>query len=741
MSARRALDVFDRLVADLTVGGRWSPPSARSASRKKRPGVPTGQGNQNESALEQIEDYLFDYFPGLRLPCEEQQFVLLWFVRFYRTYLTCLHDHFAIDVEWRDFDPLCGFDPSEINSVGTVIRLCKRICLSPMTDLLRSEGSERVNCYPVSGRARTALKRRLTRINEKTLSFSNSVLQMKRVSPKVPKSFITGELIAASDRLQKPCRQSVRFMNIVEQEMNQFNREYGFRPWTPKPTDTIRDVSRRATIESSRLEGGGYSWYFGGYSFDDNYDNAGNFRPFVRVFEGGYDRVLTYRRRVDLTVGNCIKEAKNNLARSFPQRRLIGISEPLKVRTITVHHAWEPALWSGYQKFLADQNRKVPQILSGKSEFRDGLWEDFPDDIRKIFEEARIFYESRGVDWVLVSDDASAATDSIHPLTTLAGSAGSISNKYCPDLDYLFRNTWTGVYDDPSLSKRERFESEPLLQLNGQAMGDRRSFVLLCRIHYAVKNRFCTRFRLPKAFAINGDDGLILLPRDLVDPYFSFVEELWEINRLKTYISSRVFSFNSQFYYFPSFSRVGIVRYSLMRGQDKFGNESQDPRVFNTVLQTNRILSENSLFLEFHRHWEKRLKKLTRHGNNYFLPLCCGGLGLHPPRDRVWTTTRAQRHAIIMADARLERGVSQLETRTVGPSSLPMETVLNGIPVRTTMPKDGEGQMTTPSQLKADLFESVRLVPPVLNGAVDYIPFEEETIERLSGTSRVVRSF
>jgi hypothetical protein len=70
-----------------------------------------------------------------------------------------------------------------------------------------------------------------------------------------------------------------------------------------------------------------------------------------------------------------------------------------------------------------------------------------------------------------------------------------------------------------------------------------------------------------------------------------------------------------------------------------------------------------------------------------------------------------------------------------------MDVVINGFQMRTTLPKDGEDAMTTPSQLKADLFESVRLVPPVLNGAVDYIPFEEETIARLSGTSRVVRSF
>jgi len=70
-----------------------------------------------------------------------------------------------------------------------------------------------------------------------------------------------------------------------------------------------------------------------------------------------------------------------------------------------------------------------------------------------------------------------------------------------------------------------------------------------------------------------------------------------------------------------------------------------------------------------------------------------------------------------------------------------METVLNGRSVRTTLPKDGEQVITTPSQLKVDRFEDVRLLPPVLNGAVDYLPFEEETIERLWGTSRVVRSF
>jgi len=530
-------------------------------------------------------------------------------------------------------------------------------------------------------------------------------------------------------------------MDIIREEVKALIKEYRFQPWEPKPTDEIVNISRRATIESNREEGGGYMWYFGGYSFEDNYDYAGNFRPFVRVFEAGPDRILHYKRRVSLTVQNCIDEAKTLLSISFPERRLIGICEPLKVRVITVHHAWEPALWSGYQKHLARQNRQIPQILSGKSELVDGIWEDFPEDIRKIFRDAKNHYESLGVDWVLISADATAATDSIHPLTTLAGAEGSLSNAYCPDLDWLFKNTWTGVYGDPRLSSVEQIFSDPLLQLNSQAMGDRRSFVILCRIHYAVNSRFCSRFRLPKAFAINGDDGLIILPRALVSEYFSFCENLWEVNRLKTYVSSSVFSFNSQFYHFPDFTRVGIVRYSLIRGQDKFGMVSQDPRVFNTVLRTNSILSENHLFLEFRKFWKSRLDKLTRHGNNYFLPLCCGGLGLRPPRDRVWTTSRQQRHAIVLADAKLERGVSQLETRTVGMGSLPMDVVLKGHSIRTTLPKDGEIGITTPSQLKVDLIESVRLVPPVLNGAVDYIPFESETIERLSGTSRVVRSF
>lgn len=740
MSARVALDIFDQLTADLEVGGRWSPPSIRTASRKKQTRVPTGEGNQDELALDQIEDYLFDYFPELRLRREEQQFVLIWFVRFYSTYLTCLSDHFAIDVKWQDFNPTCGMSPDSFKDLSSVISLCKRMCLSPMTDLLQDQ-SGRVNCYPLSGKARRTLKRRLTRVNAKTLSFANSVLQMKRVSPKVPQSFVKSQLVAASERLQLPCRQSATFMNIVQNEVEKMCREFGFRPWNPKPTDEIKNISQRATIESNRLEGGGYGWYFGGYSYEDNYDYAGNFRPFVRVFEGGPDRVLTYKRRVSLTVGDCIREAKDLLSVGFPMRRLIGVCEPLKVRTITVHHAWEPALWSGYQKHMAAENRRVPQILSGKSEFIDGVWEDFPNDIRDIFREAVSHYEALGMDWTLVSADASAATDSIHPLTTLAGSTGSLSNEHCPDLDWLFRNTWTGVYPDPALSKKKQLESEPLLQTNGQAMGDRRSFGLLCRIHYALNSRFCERHRLPKAFAINGDDGLIILPKALVKEYFAFAEELWEVNILKTYVSDMVFSFNSQFYYFPSFKRVGIVRYSLIRGQDKFGEMSQDPRVFNTVLATNTVLSESHLFGMFHRFWKKRLDRLCRSGNNYFLPLCCGGLGLHPPRDRVWTTTRQQRHAIIIADAKLERGVSQLETRTVGVGKLPMTTILNGVAVRTTNPKEGEDVITTPSQLKVDSFESVRLVPPVLNGAVDYIPFEEETIERLWGTSRVIRPF
>jgi hypothetical protein len=412
------------------------------------------------------------------------------------------------------------------------------------------------------------------------------------------------------------------------------------------------------------------------------------------------------------------------------------IPEPCKVRVITIHQAFESALWSGFQKHLARENLKIPQILSGKSvEVDDKVWSDFPQDFVDRLRAAARLYDSLGIKWKIVSDDASNATGTIHPLLTVMASEGDISNEYCPDLDWIFRNTFCGEIHRPEME--QVFNS--WFQHNGQCMGDRRSFPILCRIHYGAKRAFCRRYSLPPAFGINGDDGVIILPEYLIEEYFEFMNELWEINRLKTYVHDFVFSFNSRFYDFRNMSEVGIVRYSLIRGQDKFGEQSQDPRVWNQIQSSNKVVDEDKLFRQFAKFWKGRLCHLTKGGNNYFLPLCCGGLGLRPPRDRVWTTTKQQRLAISVADKKLERGVSQFETRTVG-SSLPMTTVLNGRVIRTTSVR-AVGEITTPSQLKVSWDEEQLLKPATLNGAVDYLPHLEETVERLRETRRSIQPF
>jgi hypothetical protein len=342
-------------------------------------------------------------------------------------------------------------------------------------------------------------------------------------------------------------------------------------------------------------------------------------------------------------------------------RRPIGLVEPLKVRVIAPTHYEESTLWSGFQKQASRHHRKFSYFLSGK-ELDSTVWSRFVSDLS----EARR-RNSHEDDWVIVSDDASAATDSIDPKL----SAWLIENHIKGDEPWKSRLRSRGrasIGADPDIPCYFQYPGRigSHRQVCGQPMGDRKSFEILQEIHFIVKRAFLVREELWYSgypVRINGDDGLIYLPRHLVQAYFDFIEKiLWDINRSKTYVHPNIFSFNSAL-----FRVVGslvepqpIIRWNLIHRIDKYGNKVLDPRVWNIIWES---CPEHGFWLwrKFLPNWKEDLLALSQnvkgYSHNWNLPLSCGGLGLYPV-DQRWfrRVTRRQWYTVSKTLSLVGRG-------------------------------------------------------------------------------------
>jgi hypothetical protein len=300
---------------------------------------------------------------------------------------------------------------------------------------------------------------------------------------------------------------------------------------------------------------------------------------------------------------------------------------------VTVHQSFESPLWTPFQRkfsrYLADE---YPEILSGR--------EVNPSSFRGLRNSFDRWRELGFDDIVVVSDDASSATDSIDPDLTRA----VIGSSFPEELHDAFDKTLRGMIS----IRPEGQPSHFFKQSTGQLMGDRRSFPILCLIHLSAKRAFLRMNGVPRWawwIRVNGDDGIIVLPRSWVPAYFDFMSNLWELNSLKTYVHNRYFSFNSAIFTLDGV-KTPIIRWSLISGIDKFGDMLTNPLIWNTILDSCPSLGRE-LWERFIKkpHWrslldyEMRGTHRVRRYNNWFTPLCSAGLGLVPPDDLEWGLT------------------------------------------------------------------------------------------------------
>jgi hypothetical protein len=525
---------------------------------------------------------------------------------------------------------------------GLSVKTLKSLCLSPITVLLRN--SKELTTF-LSPKATRSLKSWLkTRVSDRKLTFVNTCLQLKRTAERVPKSFILEALRKHKSYITAP--QSRQPRDSKKRCIARVRKYLGGWTWRPKSMERVSDFSLNSCIESSRMSGGIYGYWF---------RKVGE--QIIFREENG---VVTIQKGLRFPFRYEIFSELKDHNYSF-SREVVPILEPLKVRVITKGHACESPFWASFQKSLAKRLAKDPRILSGKDFKHEPFQQCYDSLVRNE--------ELTGEPWIFVSDDGDAATDSIHPNLSIGVIIERIPKEYRSVFAKSFFATdisyWSPGSKTINPDTAPDLESAP--QLNGQLMGDRRSFPLLCLIHLIWKIIFLEEndllvkwmpkweqyFRLDQIILINGDDGLIGLPERLVPAYLDWMNQLWTMNPLKTFIRRDLASFNSQLWRMgPQVRKVGLFRWNLIYRIDKYGDESQDPRVWNDILEDSAGFADE-LWPLFVRSWKPIFDYLEKRdpGHNWFLPLSVGGFGLEAHKEFV--VTPRQNAAIRQCEAYL----------------------------------------------------------------------------------------
>jgi len=198
-----------------------------------------------------------------------------------------------------------------------------------------------------------------------------------------------------------------------------------------------------------------------------------------------------------------------------------------------------------------------------------------------------------------------------------------------------------------------------------------------------------------KLIKINGDDGLVGIPEIFKSDYLSWMDNLWNINRVKTQISDNMFTLNSRMFRANKGRalEVPFYRLNLFERIDRGGNFLINPQVWNEILEGmngshryiaehGRMISEKRAWKHFHKNWCGTLQYLTKEeGGNYFLPEIVGGLGLTAPSSLHFWTTPTQDNAI------------NIVKRTLNKESVPPKFRTRVVPV--TKPLGGIEQKIT----------------------------------------------
>lgn len=631
------------------------------------------------------------------LEIDEQLWVMSCSIRYVGNYVKSLRE-FGFDCMMKINSLDLSFGSPVTTAVDFKSRL-KDACTFLMSSLSKRRPRK---ILPFKGQARKFIVQLArSKPSIRKISLGQTVLLMKKSMFTVPDEFVAAALVDHRSKTTGPTRkeQSPEFINLVIGEARELigpSGRYGHGMW--QPSHMVADFSLRSTIESNRRRGGSYGEVLRRFGTATNY--SGSYRQaceekgIARVWRTDllpprYQRIHHYEWLFKRAAGLAASSTEDAEEYRFSKgtefldimdqiekidhleseldpdrdyqpliRKIVAITEPLKVRIISTQHYWESPFWADLQKYVRDSLRPDRSNCSGKE-----LPVTYFDHIVRMRQRMQ---DRTGERWVFVSDDGTAATDSI----SIELSYGALEHIIPPEYTSLYGEC-SGLGPTPNQLDYPDLE-ETVDQRNSQLMGDRRSFAQLTVIHIATKRAWmrgmCDELEkdyatergefftdLFDAFHVNGDDGLIIIPERYLDRYMEFMGRLWELNPIKTQVSTVFFSLNSRmfmdrrgFAFEPPFIRWNIIDRVSRTGSERMVN----PKVWNELFNSMHSDCSKELWDFFHVKWKDTLDHLCRFGNNYFLPEMAGGLGMRPP-PCIEVKVTPQQNATIIATYKL----------------------------------------------------------------------------------------
>jgi hypothetical protein len=560
------------------------------------------------------------------------------------TIRTLIEFRVALDATWEQVDLSFGLPTG--SSVKDAKSNFKAFVNFPVSALTHLGGS----CvFPFRGRPRSYFRKWISsRFSVRKLRLAQTFSMVKKTAPPVPDSLVYDEKVSHSAAMQLPSRQPQWFVDEIGEECDLLTRRFRY-----SPSVFLRDFSLASCIESRRKDGGGYGEALRRFGTRETI-SAGS-GAIVRGI--GLAAPLAHQVLEEYDFPRYYHAYCESFEDPLLERECVALCEPLKVRKITLAHWFESPAFAPLQKQLISYFSKFDQVASGK-ELPVEFFTEFTKQKARVenLVHEKLFY---------ISDDGDAATDSFSLALSHRSLKGCIpgNHRVAYDLESGFFGRVDINYNHKSPAGLDTFSVE---QLNAQLMGSRLSFVKLTAVHLAVKRCFMRKVagyydiepeELFKLIRINGDDGLVALPWRFIEDYKSFMSHLWSLNKLKTLVSPNYFNINSRMFYDCGGVAVEppFVRWNLVEGVDRTGALGADPRVWNELAHRNGGDLSPNITQPFFRNWKLRLDSLCVGGNNYFLPLQAGGLGMVPVPSVSFVVTPQQWGAIKRLDALVSR--------------------------------------------------------------------------------------
>lgn len=365
-----------------------------------------------------------------------------------------------------------------------------------------------------------------------------------------------------------------------------------------------------------------------------------------------------------------------------PMVRMIGLTEPFKVRTITagppatmaVLHPFQRFFWKRLRKFrvfkLIGEKISAENVfqslgyLNQNEEFGSGDYVGSTDNLKS---------------WV-------SETINETLFNCLMENSKDLSCEFLQQAKVLCKRSLTGHFLENPFWDLDHFEFDPLFkkegfdtsycqpQRNGQLMGSITSFIFLC-IANAALCRASLELSDQKRYSlkdvplmINGDDCVFRMQKGTGRVCWEQITRMAGLSSSvgKTYFSDQLVVMNSVHYHYevPSWEEgpnanplkeIKYINMGLVYGQKKSGERGKEVHMLGSLHQELKKTCPEQYWPSASKLFLKRNKEaLQKYKLPWYLPGWLGGLGLVPPDNWDDLQDRMVAHSIMTSINKME---------------------------------------------------------------------------------------